>query len=312
MTANKFDVVGFGDATLDYICLVDSIANYHQSTFISDVKIFGGGCVPTALVALQRLGGKSAFISMIGNDWIGRKIVEGLEEERIYCGGIELTNNTLSPFSFVQVNKRMGKRSIAYYPGSSRSLKFDKKAKELIKRGKILAIDGFLPEEDLKAVKYAQGEGIKVMLDANKIIAGTKELLPRIDYLITSEAFLFEYSGVEDIEFSLKNIYRDTRPEILVATLGEKGSVGFIDNKIVYLDSFNVDVLDTTGAGDVYHGAFLYGILKGWCIEDSMVFSSAVSAIKCMSYGGRQAIPDYSSTMDFLAERGINIERFAI
>jgi sugar/nucleoside kinase (ribokinase family) len=310
MIANKFDVVGFGSVTLDYICVVNSIANYHQSTFISDVKIFGGGVVPTALVAFQRLGKKSAFISMLGDDLIGKKIIEGLEEEGVDCDAIELTESAMSPFSFVQVNKRSGKRSIAYYPGPSQSLTFNKKAKELIKKGKILAIDGFVPQEDLKAVKYAHEQGVKVMLDANKILAGTEELLPHIDYLITSEAFLFEYSGNKNIEFSLKKIYRDSRPDILVTTLGSKGSVAFVDSKIVYVDSFNVEVLNTTGAGDVYHGAFLYGILKEWCIKDIMIFSSAVAAIKCKSYGGRQAIPDYRSTISFLKERGIEVGRF--
>jgi len=310
MKVKNFDAIGFGSATLDYICLVNSIANYHQSIFISDVKFFGGGCVPTALVALQRLGGKSAFISLLGDDWIGKEIIKGLKKENIYCGGIELTECVLSPFSFIQVNERFGKRSIAYYPGSNKLLKFDKKAEELVSKGKILIIDGFIPQEDLKAAKYAHDNGVKVMLDANIILDGTKDLLPYIDYLITSEAFLFEYSEKKGIEFSLKKIYRDAKPEILVTTFGSKNSVAFIDSKIVYVDSFSVDVLDTTGAGDVYHGAFLYGIIKGWGVKDIMIFSSAVSAIKCKSYGGRQGIPDYKSTVDFLKERGISIERF--
>lgn len=310
MKVNKFDAIGFGSATLDYICLVNSIANYHQSIFISDVKFFGGGCVPTALITLQRLGGESAFISLLGDDWIGKEIVKGLEKENICCGGIELTEYILSPFSFIQVNERFGKRAIAYHPSSNKLLKFNKTAGELVKKGKILLIDGFIPQEDLKAAKYAHNNGVKVMLDANIILDGTEDLLPYIDYLITSESFLFEYLGKKDIEFSLKKIYRDIKPEILVTTLGRKGSVAVINNEIVYVDSFNVDVLDTTGAGDVYHGAFLFGVIKGWSIKDIMIFSSAVSAIKCKSYGGRQGIPDYESTVNFLKERGISIERF--
>lgn len=103
MNVNNFDVVGFGSAAIDYICLIDDIANYNQATIISDVKFFGGGCVPTALVALQRLGGKSAFISLLGDDWIGKEIIKGLEKENIYCGGIELNECILSPFSFMQI-----------------------------------------------------------------------------------------------------------------------------------------------------------------------------------------------------------------
>jgi len=310
MNVNNFDVVGFGSATIDYICLIDDIANYNQATIISDVKFFGGGCVPTALVALQRLGGKSAFISLLEDDWIGKEIIKGLEKESIYCGGIKLTKNVSSPFSFIQVNRKFGKRAIAYYPGSSRLIKFDQSAEELIRKAKIILIDGLIPIEDIKAAKFAHENGIKVMLDADIILDGTKKLLPYIDYLITSKAFLFEYSGKEEIDFSLKKIYRNIKPEILVTTLGRKGSIAVIDNEIVYIDSFDVNVLDTTGAGDVYHGAFLFGIIKGWSVRDIMIFSSAVSAIKCNSYGGRKGIPDYKTTIDFLNKRGISIERF--
>ncbi|MBC7333738.1 MAG: hypothetical protein H5T85_04660, partial [Actinobacteria bacterium] len=174
----------------------------------------------------------------------------------------------------------------------------------------ILLIDGFIPVEDIKAAKFAHENGIKVMLDANIILEGTKELLPYIDYLVTSKAFLFEYSGVGDINFSLQKLYNDFKPELLVTTLGEKGSIGFVDSEVIYVDCFKVNVVDTTGAGDVYHGAFLFGILKGWDVRDIMVFSSAVSALKCQSYGGRAGIPDYKTTINFLKEIGVEIEKF--
>lgn len=309
---NNFDVVGFGGATLDYICLVKSLASYNQATFISDLKFFGGGCVPTALVTLQRLGKKSAFISLLGDDWTGKEILKDLKEENIYCRKIKLYKGVLSPFSFIQVSRKFGKRAIAYYPGSSKLLKFNKSAEKLIKKGKILLISGLIPEEDLKVARYARKNGIKVMLDANIVLRYTKELLYFVDYLITSEAFLLEYSNSSDIGFSINKLYEDFKPEILVTTLGKKGSVAFIEGDVVYFDSFNVNVVDTTGAGDVYHGAFLFGILNGWDIKDTIVFSSAVSAIKCQSYGGRKGIPDYKTTIEFLKERGIDLKGFDI
>lgn len=308
---DHFDVAGFGSATLDYVCLVGSIANYNQSIFITDVKFFGGGCVPTALVALQRLGRKSAFVSLLGDDWIGKEIIKDLEHEGIYCDETKLMRDESSPFSFIQVNRKLGERAIAFYPGASRLIRFDESVKELIRRSEILLVDGFTPAEDLKAAKFAHKNRKKVMLDANIILDGTKELLPYIDYLITSKAFLFEYSEVENVSFSLKKVYDDLKPEILVTTLGAEGSAGVIDSEIVYVKTFDdVKVVDTTGAGDVYHGAFLFGIMNKWDIKDIMIFSSAVSSIKCKSYGGRTSIPDYKTTMNFLKERGVEIDKF--
>jgi sulfofructose kinase len=148
------------------------------------------------------------------------------------------------------------------------------------------------------------------MLDANKILKRIEDLLPFIDYLITSEAFLYEYSKSKNIENGLIKLKNLLKPEILVTTLGDKGSITLINDNLVYVDSFKVTVFDTTGAGDVYHGAFLFGILKGWEIKNIMIFSSAVAALKCMRYGGIKGIPDYKTVIDFLKEKKINIDRF--
>lgn len=306
----KFDVVGFGPATIDYICLIGNIANYNQAVFISDIKFSSGGCVATALVTLQRLGGKSTFSSCLGDDWIGNEIVKRLKKEGIDCSAVEYSKFGLSPFSFIQVSQKTGDRAIAYFPGSKDLFYFNTEVKEAIKESEILLIDGLLPEEDLKAVRYAKKNNIKVMLDANIILDGTMELLPYIDFLITSKAFLNEYSKKEEINYSLKKVYKDLKPEILITTLGKEGSVSLINNEIVHVDTFRGNEIDTTGAGDVYHGAFLLGILKNWNVKDTMIFSSAVSSIKCAKYGGTEGIPDFKTTMDFLKKRGIDVSKF--
>lgn len=296
----KFDVTGFGDATLDYLCSIASIANFNQSTFISDIKVLGGGCIPTSLVTLQRLGGRTAFICSLGDDIRGKEIVEELKKEKVNCEAIKYIKDVPSPISFVQVDKKQGDRAIAYYPGSCKLLKFDEAAKEKVSLSRILQIDGFNSKEDLKAVKFAHSQGVKVMLDANAVFEDTGTLLPFIDYLITSKAFLHEFTGIENIESALRQIHDLANPEILVTTLGSKGSVALLNDGVLFVEGFKVKAMDTTGAGDVYHGAFLFGILKEWDLKDIMVFSSAAAAIKCASCGGRKGIPNYKSIIKFL------------
>ena len=306
----KFDVSGFGITTLDYICIVDKLANYRKHATIEDVKFFGGGCVSTALVAFTRLGGTSAFVTSLGDDWVGEEVLKGLKEENIDCSGICIFKKQLTTFSFIQVNKKDGKRAIAFFPGSCRKLKFDKAARNIIKRSKILLMDGLVQFEELKAVKFARENNIKTMLDCNILNDETTKLLPYIDYLITSESFLYDYSKSKDIRKGLTGLYKDYKPEVLVTTLGKKGSVTLIDDQLQYVDIFNVKVRDTTGCGDVYHGAFLYGLLRGWETVDIMSFSSAVSSIKSMYYGGRAGIPDLEKTLKFLKRHGVDISRF--
>ena len=306
----EYDATGFGVTTLDYVCIVDKIASYKKQTLINDIKLFGGGCVSTALVTVQRLGGKTALISCLGNDQIGKDILSELEEEGIDCKGIEIMDNVASNFSFIQVNKKLGKRSIAFFPGSSLLLKLNKKAKKIIKRSKMLILDGSKPTEDIKAAKFAHQNNIKVMLDCNIIIKGTTALLSHIDYIITSESILYEFSGVKDINSSLKKISKEYNPLLLVATLGNKGSIALINSKIVKVGIYNVKVKDTTGCGDVYHGAFIFGLLKNWDVIDIMKFATAVSSLKCKLYGGRPGIPNFRDTLHLLKEHGENIEKF--
>jgi len=302
----RIDVVGFGSAAIDNICIINSIASYRGTTFISDLKVYSGGCVPTALVTLQRLGTNTAFISSLGDDWRGEKIISDLTEEGVDCCNIQINKGLLSPFSFIQVNEKFGKRAIAHYQGSIKMLRFDKSVESLIQAGKILHIDGLLPQEQIKAAIFAHKNGLKVMIDAHVIVDGIYDLLKHVDFIITSRDFLTDFTRCKDTESSLDIIYKMYKPEILVTTLGEKGSIEFSGNGVVYINGFNVDVKDTTGAGDVYHGSFIFGILNNWNIREIMTFASAVAALKCKHYGGREGIPNLEETQKFLQDNGID------
>ena len=310
MIKKVFDVSGFGIATLDYLCTVKSISNFNNLTFIINMDTTGGGVVPTALVALERLGSKTTFITTLGSDSIGNNIISGLKDEKIDCSGIKKIKEHSSPFSFIQVEKSSGNRAIAFYRGSSQFIKFSKSSEKLIKSSKIIHLDGYNPLEGIKVAKFAKGNGLKVSLDVNVILNGTIELLKYIDYLIIPGTFLFEYSRSVNVEYSLEKIYKDFKPEILVATFGPEGSISLISNNFVKVEAFKVEAKDTTGAGDVYHGAFIFGIINGWDIKDIMIFASAVSAIKCMKIGGREGIPNYKETINFLINKGIDTQNF--
>jgi sulfofructose kinase len=305
-----FDAAGFGVTTLDYICTTDRLANYQRNSTIKDVKFLGGGVVSTALAALNRLGGNSSLITLLGDDWIAKEVIKGLEEEKIDCSGVGFEKGLLSTFSFIQVSNKYGKRAIAYFPGSGGKLKFGEKAKEIIKKSKILLLDGLLIDENVEAAKFAHKNGVKVMLDCNVLISGTPQLLSHIDYLITSESFLYDYSKTRDIKNAIKKLKNDYNPEVLVTTLGAKGSVTLVKDEIKQIKVFDVKVKDTTGCGDVYHGAFLFGLLRKWSIEDIMIFATAVSSVKCMHSGGRPGIPDFEETIAFLKDFGIETKKF--
>ena len=312
INSRYYDAAGFGITTLDYICITDRLASYRKHAVIEEVKFFGGGCVSTALATLNRLGGTSSLITMLGDDWVAKEVLKGLKEENIDCSAVSTAFDQLTTFSFIQVNNKTGKRAISFYPGSSGNLKFDIKAQQIVKNSKTLILDGLIKSECLKAAEFARGHGVRVMLDCDVVNNDTEELLQYIDFLITSESFLYDYTGTRNIEKALKKLSEKYKPEILVTTLGKKGSVALINNRVKHVDIFNVGVKDTTGCGDVYHGAFLFGVLKKWDPVDIMIFSTAVSSIKSMHFGGRPGIPNFKETLKFLKDNGVSIERFFI
>ena len=309
----EFDVSGFSSATLDYICVVPKLGNHKEVTFIDEIRFLGGGCVPTAFVALQRLGASTAFLSALGDDWVGDQIIKGLEEENVYVDKSQIIKGYKSPFSFIQVNKKTGNRAISFYPGSSKMLRFDDHCKDIIARSRMLHLALLMPKEEIKAAKFAKSMGIPVMLDADKFLEGTHALLQEVDYLITSTHFLKGYTKTDDEEEALRKLHQEYAHKILVSTLGKRGSITIVNKKIRRVETFNdVKVIDSTGAGDVYHGAFIFGLLHKWDIIDIMIFASAVSSMKCMAFGGRAAIPDYKKTIDFLKERNIDISKYIL
>ncbi|GAH00422.1 unnamed protein product, partial [marine sediment metagenome] len=118
------------------------------------------------------------------------------------------------------------------------------------------------------------------------------------------------YTKTSNVKKALRKLYKDYQPEVIVATLGKNGSITLINDQIKQIEIFDVKVKDTTGCGDVYHGAFLFGLLKKWQLLDIMTFATAVASIKCMHYGAKQGIPDFEKTINFLKEFGINMDKF--
>jgi len=308
--SDNFDVVGFGITTLDYIFIVDRLANYLKISIIKDVKLFGGGCVSTALVTLNRLGGRSSLITLLGDDWVGKKVLEELKKEKVDCSGVDFEKGQLTSFSFIQVSSKNGKRAISHYPGSGGNLIFNEKAKKIIEKSKILHIDGLIPQADLEAAKFARKNGVKVMLDGIVLNNDTEQLLPYVDYLVASESFLYDYAKNRNTKNALKKLNEDYKPEALVVTLGSNGSMTLVNDEIKHVKIFDVNVKDTTGCGDVYHGAFLFGLIRRWPLVDIMTFATAVSSIKCMYYGGRTGIPSFEKTIEFLSGFDINVDKF--
>ena len=163
-------------------------------------------------------------------------------------------------------------------------------------------IDSLHPKAASAAAKMAKDKGFRVVLDTGAFKPHATELFTLADVVIAPEYFTVEYSsgkGIADVAHELLNL----GPQIVVITQGENGGFCFTQGGEFAFFGFKVEVVDTTGAGDVFHGAFVYGLLKGWEVKRTATFASAVAAIKCTQLGGRTGIPSLHKALAFLRER---------
>ena len=170
----------------------------------------------------------------------------------------------------------------------------------------MLLLDGLMSEVSLFAANKARNLNIPVMLDAGRVRPGMVEIAGLCDYLVASEQFALDlgWTGVPQV---FREQAQGLGSTVVTITLGAHGSITYRDSEIIAIPAFQVDALDTTGAGDVFHGAYIFGLLQGLDLADTIRFASAVAAIKCTRIGGRAGIPDKEASLRFLAERGVVI-----
>jgi len=161
-----------------------------------------------------------------------------------------------------------------------------------------------MSEVSLFAAHKARKQGIAVMLDAGKVRPGMLEIAGLCDYLVASEQFARDLGWAGNPADFQDHAKRLGAPVVTI-TLGGQGSITYRDTEIIVTPAFQVKALDTTGAGDVFHGAYIFGLLRGLDLDDTIRFASAVAAMKCSTIGGRAGIPDRAEVLRFLAKKGI-------
>jgi sugar/nucleoside kinase (ribokinase family) len=212
----------------------------------------------------------------------------------------------------VCVNSDSGERVFSWQKDNlSDPIRGEELDKEYITSADFLLLDGTYPEAASQAAKWMREAGKTVMLDGSKtnepLSDSIKKLVPLVDVLICGSGFSYMLTGIENI-FAAGRAVLNLGPSIFVQTEGEKGSYTVTEDERFHVPAFDVDIVDTTGAGDVFHGAFLIGLLKRWDVKSISVFSTAVSALKCMKLGGRRSIPEYKEVEAFLEARGLVLD----
>jgi sulfofructose kinase len=294
-------IAGAGVCCLDYIFYAPQVP-WGETTQVEESREQGGGLVGTALVACARLGASCLLFSFLSHDEVGVRIASELAAEGIKLEGVAGIPDGTSPFSFIHVDRRSGERTIFHRAASG----LERTA--LPDLGRIqdcdaLLVDDYYPELALAAARTARRNGIPVVADLTMMPKKNLELFREISGLIAPRSFAVQIGYGEDLPGALQAIHW-LGPEIAMITLGREGYVYSSPEGRGRGKAFKVDVVDTTGAGDAFHGAFAYGLARHWEVRRCAEFSAAVAAIKCTKPGGRTGLPTLPQTIHFLKRNG--------
>lgn len=299
----KYDVVGLGVCTMDLLMVVDELPAGELVQKAHATALAGGGPVATALVTLSRLGAKTAMLDRIGGDLTGKMIAAELEAEGVdTCGMVREAGGT-SARAAILVRKRDGARAISFAPGSSGELLPEHLDLGLLPEAKILHLNGRHWQACLRAAQAARESGVLVSFDggSHRFSPEHRELLPMADVCIVAEEYAARCTGSASPELAAEALLR-YGARVVAVTCGTRGSYLALDSgQSWHQPAFLVpDVADTTGAGDAYHGAFLFGVSRGLSFEDCARFASAAGALNTRALGGRAALPTLDELEAFL------------
>jgi len=306
MMGHEFDVLGIGTYCIDYLCFVSRYPQEDEKLEAREIEIQGGGNIASACVAASRLGGNVCYHGTIGEDGLTEQILNGLKSEGVDTTYVK-TKEGRNPVAFVVVSAEKASRTILYLKKDIPAFCAEEVDPDLIKASRVLLVDFYHEEASLAASMIAQEADIPVVVDAEKDTPLALEIISNATDIIASEKFALRAVGMDSCinEWELLEQFAEkvNRPSVTI-TLGKRGSVCLAENgrRKIEQKAFCVDVVDTTGAGDVFHGVYALFLARGYRQEEIIELASACAAMKCRERGGRKGIPAHDELLGFLQE----------
>jgi sugar/nucleoside kinase (ribokinase family) len=292
-------IAGIGVCCEDRLGIVKRWPDIDQGTHLKAFSRQCGGMVATALAAASRLGVQCAIISMAGRDEEGLWLREQLRSQHVDVSQFLLRDNFTTPSSMILIQEQDGHRRIFHYREKPFDLRVDEVDLSILSSARFLHLDGHMMDVALEAADLARQQGIKVCLDASNIYPGMESLLSKVDYLICNRGFPLVLTGRSDLKEALTELSR-YGCRLVAATLGESGVMWLENGSFSSLPAFDMDIVDTTGAGDVFHGAFLAALCRDFNTREAMKYASAAGALACRALGGQSALPDHTEVMKLM------------
>src|SRR5579863_9957532 len=285
-----FDVVGVGLNATDTVLMVPGFPAYGGKAPFTREFYSVGGQVATAVVTCAQLGLRAKYIGAVGDDERGRLQMDSLRASGIDIEHVQQRANCPNQSAYIVVDESTGERTIFWNRPDCLAISPEQIRADQIAGARLLHIDGHDTPAVEHAARIARGMNIPVTVDVDTIYPGFDRVLPFVDYLISNDEFPARWTGIEDPLAALIATQRKTGMLVAAMTLGAHGALAYTQGRYHYSPAFMVNCIDTTGGGDVFHGAFCYAVLQQMPIADALEFSNAMAALNCTALGARGRI----------------------
>ena len=296
----KIDCIGCGMVVLDHLCSVELYPPPNSKNRLLDWTQQGGGPVPTALAVLAKMKNSTAFIGKIGKDHYGSTLHRELVGYGINTDWICEQSHVQTAQAFIVVDRQYQERTVFLYRPTALALTPDDIDMEHLPDCRILHLDGHDIQVQTLLAKEMHQRGAMISMDIGSARTVPDTLMQWIDILLVSQDFAEFTSDSGDYDTIACEFLQRWQCHIVGITLGKEGSVFVTREDRFSQPAYVVDAVDSTGAGDVFHGAFLHGMLKGMSYRQAAKFSSAAAALACTQIGGKAGIPFENDVFQFL------------
>lgn len=301
----RYDVIGMGVCAFDLVSEVAEYPGSDEKVRALRVRQQGGGLVGTALVAVARLGGRCAYLGALGTDTFGDFCVRDFEREGVDTRHIRRPEGESALIAIITAARSAGTRMITWSDERAPQLRPEEITEQVVGQAAVLHVDNYFPESALRGARVARSLGVPVTMDLEPQEEDGDRFLELGDYVIVPLDFAQARYGAVSTEQAAERLFAEIAPHggrAGVVTDGTAGSVAAGEDGVVRQPAYRAEqVVDTTGCGDVYHGAFALGVARGWPMERVMRVASATAALKCRRLGGRAGIPTMDEVEQFLS-----------
>ena len=293
MRAQRFDILGIGENATDTVLQLSQFPPLGSKVEMLGTQIMLGGQVATALIACQRWGLRTHYVGVVGDDHAAELHRRELRRAGVHSDLAQVPR-TLSQMSFILIDTSSGERTIVWRRDPRLTVPPAFLQRSWVTGARLLHIDGHDPATTSVAASWARASGIPVVADLDHMSPGLQRLLPFVDYPVTSKEFPLDATGEKNLLKALPQLQRKYGSRAVCATIGVDGALAWDGTRFWYAASYKVRVVDTTGAGDLFHAAFSYGILHRWDLQRILDFACAAAGLNCEALGARGGISSLS------------------